>query len=225
MVKELKESQIRQPHAQPQLHQPSPASSTSHLITNQNANSPASTRGPVPVQPQFVGPTRSAFGILVSEHSLNRMGIPKFDSMPPSGAQSPIEPQTSHLGFWNSYNASDVTKYLVLYQEEVDSVYPFVDIGEYIAQSKEILHIIQGKRGLDETLCDKDIALARVAMATGIILDEPGGVELSAAIIESVENSVSCIGSPQADLKEIQLLTMLVRLSPLLNPHSHINRL
>ncbi|KAJ4011864.1 hypothetical protein NW752_004261 [Fusarium irregulare] len=209
MVKELKESQIRHPHTQPQLHQPSPASSTSHLVGNQNANSPASTRGPVPVQPQFVGPTRSAFGLLVSEHSLNRMGIPKFDSMPPSGAQSPIEPQTSHLGFWDSCNASDVTKYLVLYQEEVDSVYPFVDIGEYIAQSKEILHIIQGKRGLDETLCDKDVALARVAMATGIILDEPGGVELSAAIVESVENSVSCIGSPQADLKEIQLLTML----------------
>ncbi|CAG7562619.1 unnamed protein product [Fusarium equiseti] len=207
MVKELKESQIRQP--QPQLHQPSPASSTSNIVANQNANSPASTRGGVPVQPHFVGPTRSAFGILVSERSLNRMGIPKFDSMPPSGAQSPIEPQTSHLDFWDSCNASDVTKYLVLYQEEVDSVYPFVDIGEYIAQSKEILHIIQGKSGLDESLCSKDIALARVAMATGVLLDEPGRIELSTAIVESVETSVSCIGSPQADLKEIQLLTML----------------
>ncbi|RFN52374.1 activator of stress protein 1 [Fusarium flagelliforme] len=204
MVKELKE-QTRQP----QPHQPSPASSTSHIVVNHNANSPASTRGGVPVQPHFVGPTRSAFGILVSERSLNRMGIPKFDSMPPSGAQSPIEPQTSDLDFWDSCNASDVTKYLVLYQEEVDSVYPFVDIGEYIAQSKEILHIIQGKRGLDESLCSKDIALARVAMATGVLLDEPGRIELSTAIVDSVETSVSCIGSPQADLKEIQLLTML----------------
>ncbi|KAJ4114744.1 hypothetical protein NW768_011298 [Fusarium equiseti] len=207
MVKELKEGQIRQPQSQP--HQPSPASSTSHMAIYQNANSPASTRGGAPVQPHFVGPTRSAFGFLVSERSLNRMGIPKFESMSPSGAQSPIEHQTSDLEFWDSCNASDVTKYLVLYQEEVDSVYPFVEIGEYIAQSKEILHIIQGKRGLDETLCSKDIALAKVAMATGVLLDEPGRIELSTAIVDPVEMSVSCIGTPQSDLKEIQLLTML----------------
>ncbi|RGP78400.1 activator of stress s 1 [Fusarium longipes] len=212
IMKELKEqtqSQIRHPHNL------SPASSASHnLQVNLNSDSPTRTRGDVPRQPQFVGPTRSAFGILISERSLNRMGVPKFDSMPPSRAQSPAEPapdsQKSHLDFWDCCRASDVTKYLVIYQEEVESVYPFVDIGEYIAKSKEIVEVIQGARSLteDDGLCSKDIALARVAMATGIILDEPGKIELSTAIVDSVETNMSSMLSPQVDLKEIQLLAM-----------------
>ncbi|KAJ4244987.1 hypothetical protein NW762_014193 [Fusarium torreyae] len=191
-----------------------------HIVTQ----SPASThRGEVPRQPQFVGPTRSAFGILVSERSLNRMGVPRFDSMPPSGVQSPSEPVSDRLvtdlGFWDHCTASDVTKYLVIFQEEVESVYPFIDIGEYVTRSKEILAAIQ-RGGLpseddtkagetSSTLCSKDINLARVAIATGIVLEEHGKTELSIAIVDSVEKNVSCILSAQVDLKEIQLLTML----------------
>ncbi|KAM0560053.1 hypothetical protein ACHAPJ_004012 [Fusarium lateritium] len=191
-----------------------------HVVTQ----SPASThRGEVPRQPQFVGPTRSAFGILVSERSLNRMGVPRFDSMPPSGAQSPSEPVSDRLvtdlGFWDHCTASDVTKYLVIFQEEVESVYPFIDIGEYVTRSKEILAAIQsgGLPSEDDTksgearstLCSKDVNLARVAIATGIVLEEHGKTELSIAIVDSVEKNVSCILSAQVDLKEIQLLTML----------------
>ncbi|KAF4962579.1 hypothetical protein FSARC_9357 [Fusarium sarcochroum] len=191
-----------------------------HIVTQ----SPASThRGEIPRQPQFVGPTRSAFGILVSERSLNRMGVPRFDSMPPSGAQSPSEHVSDRLvtdlGFWDHCTASDVTKYLVIFQEEVESVYPFIDIGEYVTRSKEILEAIQ-RGGLpsdddiksgetSSTLCSKDINLARVAIATGIVLEEHGKTELSIAIVDSVEKNVSCILSAQVDLKEIQLLTML----------------
>ncbi|KAF5657705.1 hypothetical protein FHETE_10267 [Fusarium heterosporum] len=182
--------------------------------------SPASTRGEIPREPQFVGPTRSAFGILVSERSLNRMGVPTFDSMPPSRAQSPSgEPinarHVTDANFWDSCSASDVTKYLVNFMEEVESVYPFIDTGDYIAFSKEILQIIQGRGHPAEddssmpTLCTRDIALTRVAVAIGILLEDPGGLELSISLVAPVETTVSSILSPRADLKEIQLLTML----------------
>ncbi|KAM0237835.1 hypothetical protein ACHAP5_008904 [Fusarium lateritium] len=179
-----------------------PSASTVSPQTPDNivTHSPASTRGEIPKEPQFVGPTRSAFGILVSERSLNRMGVPKFDSMPPSGVQSPTEEPTNgrritDLSFWDCCTDSDVTKYLVSFREEVESVYPFIDIGEYIALSKEILQTIQ--------------ALARVAVAIGILLEDPGDIDLSIALVGSVETTVSSILSPQVDLKEVQLLTML----------------
>ncbi|KAM0345679.1 hypothetical protein ACHAPU_006334 [Fusarium lateritium] len=191
-----------------------------HPRENVVTHSPASTRGEVPREPQFVGPTRSAFGILVSERSLNRMGVPTFDSMPPSGVQSPTaEPanarHVTEMNFWDGCSASDVTKYLDSFREEVESVYPFIDIGEYIALSREILQILQGRGHLfqDDSsmsgLCTKDIALARVAVAIGILLEDPGGLELSISLVASVETTVSSILSPRADLKEVQLLTML----------------
>ncbi|KAM0186341.1 hypothetical protein ACHAPI_011762 [Fusarium lateritium] len=199
-----------------------PSASTVSPQTRDNivTHSPASTRGEIPKEPQFVGPTRSAFGILVSERSLNRMGVPRFDSMPPSGVQSPTEEpangrRITDLGFWDCCTDSDVTKYLVSFREEVESVYPFIDIGEYIALSKEILQTIQGKElpcgdnGSASMLCSNDIALARVAVAIGILLEDPGDIDLSIALVGSVEATVSSILSPQVDLKEVQLLTML----------------
>ncbi|KAL6925386.1 hypothetical protein FSST1_002660 [Fusarium sambucinum] len=206
VVHELKDQNNR-PH--------NPSTISPNTRDNIVAHSPASARSQVPRQPHFVGPTQSAFGILVGERSLNRIGVPKFDSMPPSGVQSPVAHETgnpiSDLDFWNSCTANDVTRFLVTFQEEVESVYPFIDIGEYVAQSKEILQILQGRRSLEdeETLCSKDITLAKVAMATGIVLDEPSKIELTTAIVDSVETNISSILSPQVDLKEIQLLAML----------------
>ncbi|EYB24546.1 hypothetical protein FG05_06448 [Fusarium graminearum] len=181
VVHELKQ-QTQRPQSQ------NPATVSPHTRDNIAIHSPASARSQVPRQPHFVGPTRSAFGILVGERSLNRIGVPKFDSMPPSGAQSPVGPTSdepiSDLDFWNCCTANDVTRYLVTFQEEVESVYPFIDIGDYIAQSKEILQIIQGASSItnDERLCSQDITLAKVAIATGLILDEP---------IESIEHTQS----------------------------------
>ncbi|KAG7417671.1 hypothetical protein DER46DRAFT_118432 [Fusarium sp. MPI-SDFR-AT-0072] len=209
VVRELKD----QNQSQHQTHPQDASTVSSHNVVT---HSPASThRGEMPKQPQFVGPTRSAFGILVSERSLNRMGVPKFDSMPPSGAQSPIEPaldSINDLSFWHCCTASDITKYLVNFQEEVESVYPFIDIAEYIAQSKEILQAIRGGGlGFEDEgkVSSKDIDIAKVAISTGILLEEPSKLELATAIVDSVQTNVSSILSPQVDLKEVQLLAML----------------
>ncbi|KAF5632717.1 hypothetical protein F52700_6254 [Fusarium sp. NRRL 52700] len=208
VVRELKDQNQNQ-HQHQALAQDASTVSSHNIVTH----SPASThRGEMPKQPQFVGPTRSAFGILVSERSLNRMGVPKFDSMPPSGAQSPVEPvldSINDLSFWHCCTASDITKYLVNFQEEVESVYPFIDIAEYIAQSKEILQAIRGGFEDEGRVSGKDIDIAKVAISTGILLEEPSKLELATAIVDSVQTNVSSILSPQVDLKEVQLLAML----------------
>ncbi|KAH6984023.1 hypothetical protein EDB80DRAFT_734243, partial [Ilyonectria destructans] len=197
-------------------------SDSSHPREIITIESPASIpREDVPKQPQFVGPTRSAFSIMIGERSLNRMCIPPFESLPPSGAQSPTlsrSPLATDIGYWDHYTASDITKFLVVFQEEVESIYPFIDIGEYALRSQEILAAVRDGSPLNDdvsdtssviTLSSKDIEIAKVAAAIGIVLETNGTNDFSSAIVESVERNVARISNPQVDLKEVQLLTML----------------
>ncbi|KAH7110169.1 fungal-specific transcription factor domain-containing protein [Dactylonectria macrodidyma] len=197
-------------------------SDSSHPREIITIESPAWTpREGVPKQPQFVGPTRSAFSIMMGERSLNRMCIPTFESSPPSSAQSPTlsrSPLATDIGYWDHCTASDITKFLVVFQEEVESVYPFIDIGEYALRSQEILAAIRNGSPLNDdvsdtssviTLSSKDIEIAKVAAAIGIVLETNGANDLSSAIVESVERNVARISNPRVDLKEVQLLTML----------------
>ncbi|KAH6955610.1 fungal-specific transcription factor domain-containing protein [Ilyonectria sp. MPI-CAGE-AT-0026] len=197
-------------------------SDSSHPREIITIESPASTpREDVPKQPQFVGPTRSAFSIMIGERSLNRMCIPTFESLPPSSAQSPTlsrSPLATDIGYWDHCTAGDITKFLVVFQEEVESVYPFIDIGEYALRSQEILAAIRNGSPLNDdvsdtssviTLSSKDIEIAKVAAAIGIVLETNGTNDFSGAIVESVERNVARISNPRVDLKEVQLLTML----------------
>ncbi|KAH6954081.1 hypothetical protein BKA56DRAFT_603857 [Ilyonectria sp. MPI-CAGE-AT-0026] len=197
-------------------------SDSSHPREIITIESPASTRREyVPKQPQFVGPTRSAFSIMIGERSLNRMYIPTFESLPPSSAQSPTllrSPLATDIGSWDHCTASDITKFLIVFQEEVESVYPFIDIGEYALRSQEMLAAIRNSSPLNGdvsdissviTLSSKDIEIAKVAVAIGIVLETNGTNDFSGAIVESVERNVARISNPRADLKQVQLLTML----------------
>ncbi|KAL2672521.1 hypothetical protein Neosp_013233 [[Neocosmospora] mangrovei] len=198
---------------------------SSHSRETVHIQSPLSTyRGDVPKQPQFVGPTRSAFGFLVGERSLNRMGIPTYESFPPSGAQSPIESTAAakiitDLGYWDQCTAGEISRFLIVFQEEVESVHPIIDISEYVVRSQEILDAIRSGNAPEYTapkgetpmkgLSKKDIDIVKIAVATGMVLEEQQKTDLSAAIIDSVEGTVSLMLYPEVDLKEIQLLCML----------------
>lgn len=62
-----------------------------HSPDTTNAQSPPTTthKEAAPKQPQFVGPTRPSFGLMVGERSLTRMGIPTFESPPPPPRAAP----------------------------------------------------------------------------------------------------------------------------------------
>ena len=197
----------------------SPAAATAATVaTVDSANtghSPASSkREGVPKAPQFVGPTRSAFGIIIGERSLTRMGIPTYESMPPGGAHSPTNEALSPEDYWQSITAAEVARLLTVFQEEVESIYPILDIGEQAARADQILHVIRHGASLhnarDSDLSPKDVDIVKVAMATAIVLETHGKTELSTMIVQTVENNVQVIARPEVDLKEIQLISMLV---------------
>ncbi|PFH56835.1 hypothetical protein XA68_15927 [Ophiocordyceps unilateralis] len=168
----------------------------------------------VPKQPQFVGPTRPTFGLMVGERSLTRMGIPTFESPPPSAAPSPSEPPrdaTSELDYWLRCTPEEVARLLSVFEEEVESVYPFIDIADLASRASHTLDLLRSPAPSDAEgpVSQKDVEITKIAVATALVVEAHGKSELSTTLAESVERHVSRIASPQVDLQEIQLLTML----------------
>ncbi|PHH91912.1 hypothetical protein CDD83_9779 [Cordyceps sp. RAO-2017] len=202
-------------------HSP-PARSVSLLSQDVTVGqSPSTTLKDAPKQPQFVGPTRPSFGLMVGERSLTRMGIPTFESPPPSGAQSPADiPRdiTSEAEFWIHCTPGEIARLLAVFEEEVESVYPFIDIVDLASRAQHILDFVRNRRPtgqeISQDTCDtpvsvRDVEMAKIAIATALVVEAHGKTELSTTLAESVERHASRISSPQVELKEIQLMTML----------------
>lgn len=190
------------------------------------ARSPSNTsKDNVPKHPQFVGPTRPSYGLVIAERSLTRMGIPASPSPSPSGAPSPAEPEQAEatdVEFWAECSPEEMARLLAVFEEEVESVYPFINILELAARSEQILRVIRDPSLLDEAprvdvheppLTWTDVRLAKLAVATGIAIEAHGKNDLCAAIAESVVAVTARISRTEVELKGIQLLMMLVRSS------------
>ncbi|KID82884.1 Casein kinase II, regulatory subunit [Metarhizium guizhouense ARSEF 977] len=185
------------------------------------ARSPSNTsKDNVPKHPQFVGPTRPSYGLVIAERSLTRMGIPASPSPSPSGAPSPAEPEQAEatdVEFWAECSPEEMARLLAVFEEEVESVYPFINILELAARSEQILRVIRDPSLLDEAPRDvheppltwTDVRLAKLAVATGIAIEAHGKNDLCAAIAESVVAVTARISRTEVELKGIQLLMML----------------
>ncbi|KAK8924339.1 hypothetical protein H634G_06473 [Metarhizium anisopliae BRIP 53293] len=186
------------------------------------ARSPSNTsKDNVPKHPQFVGPTRPSYGLVIAERSLTRMGIPASPSPSPSGAPSPAEPEQAEatdVEFWAECSPEEMARLLAVFEEEVESVYPFINILELAARSEQILRVIRDPSLLDEAprvdvheppLTWTDVRLAKLAVATGIAIEAHGKNDLCAAIAESVVAVTARISRTEVELKGIQLLMML----------------
>lgn len=193
------------------------------------ARSPSNaSRDNVPKHPQFVGPTRPSYGLVIAERSLARMGIPASPSHSASGAPSP-EPTASNeatdVEFWAECSAEEMARLLSVFEEEVESVYPFIDILDLALRSEQILQVIRDPGLLElndlphdihrPALAATDVEMAKLAVATGIAIEAHGKNDLCTAISESVVTHTSRISRAEVDLKGIQLLLMLVRAAPL----------
>ncbi|CAG9952790.1 unnamed protein product [Clonostachys rosea f. rosea IK726] len=197
--------------------------SGSNAATGQTSPRDPRLRITVPKQPQFVGPTRSAYSIEIGERSLTRMGIPPYEMPPPSGPGSPIEPSRGPLTldyeFWQRCDTSEVSRLLGVFQEEVESVYPCIDSGYLAANAPKILEYgrnsetaLQSDMAPEPRQFDfsyKDFQLAKVALATAIVIEAHGKRENSTQMVESVERSVSRISKPAGDVKDLQILIVL----------------
>ncbi|KAF2175136.1 fungal-specific transcription factor domain-containing protein [Zopfia rhizophila CBS 207.26] len=196
--------------------------------------STTSQRPGEPRQPQFVGPTRSAFSFNIAETSLTRMGIPTDTPLAMSEggsmAGSPRDPTPeldSRPGPSRlepdcllSFSGDEVIRLLDVFQEEVASVHPFINTKEIVINVPHILEYARNPqpspavpRSLGEgspKIGKKDVHIVKIAIATGIILEAHGKNELSTTLVESVEPDVCRISSDtEVELKDLQIMTML----------------
>lgn len=191
-------------------------------------------------KPQFVGPTRPDIDFQVGEQALHRMGIPLVSSdsdgeaADHSCSQSP-EPaarkQTAttataeacpHVGpgFGQRWTTDEIVRLLVVYDEDINSVFPCIDVADLAAHPQAICDdVLRCLRQHESVLLPDtrasagagDAALARVVIATAVVLEARGRNPVSDMLVSPVERNVSCIASPEADMKEVQLLAVLVR--------------
>lgn len=185
-----------------------------------------------PREPQFVGPTTSAFSFRIAETSLSRMGVAADPQPPPSGRESalgsprqatPELDQSLGLATLPSYSDSDpllsfssqeILRLLDVFQEEVDSVYPFLQINELAANTHQILTWLRNPA--ENTLHarvkearEKDAQILKVAIATAIVIEAHGRNDQSTMLVDSVVCRTNMISRVNVDLKEVQTATML----------------
>ncbi|KAI8268629.1 putative transcriptional regulatory protein [Colletotrichum sp. SAR11_239] len=180
-----------------------------------------------PKQPQFVGPTRSAFSLKVAETSLTRMGISAQTPLPsgvceslaptryPTPEQS--EPALSVPGtdVLLTMPLDEVVRLLEVFQEEVETVYPFLDTGELVSKAAEIRSFVEDSPDRPATAGSpavdiKDVILAKVAIATSIVVEAHGKNHASNKLVEPLKHLIYQLSiDAQADLKVIQIMTMI----------------
>ncbi|KAH7066733.1 fungal-specific transcription factor domain-containing protein [Paraphoma chrysanthemicola] len=186
-----------------------------------------SQRQDAPRQPQFVGPTRSAFSFSIAETSLSRMGLGKTEphSTGPSSvvssrpatpervitALTPPSPKPSHS--LTSYSLDEITRLLGVYQEEIACVHPIVDTESLIRNASHILNFsktFNHSSSTQPSIGMNDVHMVKIAIATALLHETHGKNEVSDGLIESVEQDVGVVSlASEVELKDIQIMGML----------------
>ncbi|KZL79696.1 fungal specific transcription factor domain-containing protein [Colletotrichum incanum] len=218
-------------------------------ISHINTRSPAALGGPQhpsplytseptrrpsePREPQFVGPTRSAYSLRIAESSLSRVHIQTRDASPTSRSASPVASARAPSDVVDHHASSaqrdlepllvlgfdEVLRLIDVYQEEIESVYPFTNMKDI---SANLDHILDYARHLQNPSANsrvpedgpkielKDVQIVKVAIATSIVMEAQGQNAISTKLIDAVEPVVCRVsGEAFIDLKELQIITML----------------
>ncbi|KAF4440938.1 hypothetical protein F53441_12157 [Fusarium austroafricanum] len=167
-----------------------------------------------PREPQFVGPTRSAYGFQIAENSLMGMGIEQqvatntsTPAMSPSETEPVVQDECESPGIQveilPSLGVAEVQRLLDVYNEEIQSVYPFIDVNEL---SEKALSVVESP--LEST--SKDVQTIKLAVATSVAIEAQGLNNISKRLIDDVEPVICRVsGEAFVDLQELQLMIML----------------
>ncbi|KAF5696159.1 hypothetical protein FGLOB1_13731 [Fusarium globosum] len=167
-----------------------------------------------PREPQFVGPTRSAYSFQIAENSLTGMGIEPNATGTSTPAESPSETEpvveSEHLSpgiedveTLASLGIAEVQRLLDIYNEEIQSVYPFIDVNELSTKAVSVFQTPQ-----ENTL--KDLQAIKLAVATSVAIEAQGLNNISKRLIDDVEPVICSVsGEAFIDLQELQLMIML----------------
>ncbi|OLN98075.1 putative transcriptional regulatory protein C530.05-like protein 12 [Colletotrichum chlorophyti] len=182
-----------------------------------------------PKQPQFVGPTRSAFSLKVAETSLTRMGISAHDSVTNGTSESLAptrypSPDQSESSQWTpgadvllTISLREFVRLLEVFQEEVENVYPFLDTQELVSKAPHIRAYIEESssctvtRGVSPSTVDvKDVILAKVAVAISMVVEAHGKNPASSRLVEPLKQLVYQLSiDADVDLKLVQIMATI----------------
>lgn len=207
---------LEQRFSDPQTSSPSYTDSNTH-------------RDGKPKQPQFVGPTRSAFSFNIAERSMANMGIqtdqhrstdgrsmsssPERTPEPPTRRSLPCVQPRPLSDALLSFSIEEVVKLVTVYQQEVATAQPILNTEELITNVPHILDMARYPatvRANSSKLSLKDINILRLAIATALTHESHGKNSVSDQLVEAVEEDAGRISSStEVELKDLQLMGML----------------
>ncbi|GJC96696.1 fungal specific transcription factor domain-containing protein [Colletotrichum higginsianum] len=214
----------------------SPATLGGPQHPNPQYTSETNRRPSEPREPQFVGPTRSAYSLRIAESSLSRVPVQTRDASPTSRSASPAgsarapseapdrratsAPTDLDNDGLLTFEFDEVLRLIDVYQEEIESVYPFTNMREISANLEHILDYarhLQNPSAYPVPPGDhrpkaelKEVQIVKVAIATSIVMEAQGQNAISTKLIDAVEPVVCRVsGEASIDLRELQIITML----------------
>ncbi|PVH71446.1 hypothetical protein DL98DRAFT_660644 [Cadophora sp. DSE1049] len=180
-----------------------------------------------PREPQFVGPTRSAFSFNIAQTALDHLGISTDQHMPTnqSSNTSSREPtpgplpedirlrQGSESDCLLRFSEAEIARLIGVYQDEVISCHPIVDTELLTLRLPQILELARHphrQEVLVPRFDSRDIHMLRIVVATSITTEPEGKNEVCTRLIAAVEQSAGIISSTsEVELKDVQIMAML----------------
>jgi hypothetical protein len=182
-----------------------------------------------PVQPKFIGHTRSAFSFNIAETSMTRMGISNIESSRTGtssqstsrGSTPELETRPRSLSLSASedplmrISVDEAIRLVGIYEDEIQSVHPIIETNDLIKIVPQILHFAKtaGQVSTKTSSCDeKDVFMLRIAIATAVLCESHGRNEVSDRLVIAVKEGVGRISNDkELVIRDIQIMGMLVR--------------
>ncbi|ETS87875.1 hypothetical protein PFICI_01703 [Pestalotiopsis fici W106-1] len=188
-----------------------------------------------PHQPLFVGHTRSQYSLDVAKTSLVEKGLSSNDALQssviPSAMPSPraqsAEPSNDGASAGDrgstddpllDFSRAEIARLIGVFQEEVETIYPFVESGKLADSLGETLSGLQsGNHDSRDGIGDGtnhgtfgDIRVLKTILAVAIVIEAHGRNDVSRRLIESSGQTVARITeSPSVDMRDLQSLAIL----------------
>ena len=159
----------------------------------------------------------------VSTMQGRQMTGPPTENVAPVITQ-PVNPVKDPL--W-SLNQEEALRLCRLYQEEVGSMYPMLNIDKTLCKAKTMFHFLDSMKRVGllreeieqgDSLDDEDTLVLKMILATSLTIESGGHTDLGRSLFENVRritNSQDQMGRP-ASIKSLQILVIMVRVKTFL---------
>ena len=130
-------------------------------------------------------------------------------------------PALKDVDVLSTLGVTEIQRLLEIFDEEVQSIYPFIDVKEL---SDKVPSILQSSSPCEPQTGNnlKDVQMVKLAVASSVAIEAQGQNNISKRLIDEVEPVICRVsGKAFIDLQELQLMIMLVsrfRIAQILPP-------